>query len=152
MNLACIISGDRHARRSTWEEIIRAELDWLRTYLHGSDRLLVIHGAQQKWNREINDFTGIDYIADLVCKADSIPVERFPADWNQYGNGAGPRRNHAMLVRLLELQRGCYRVGVLAFHDDLAHSKGTGGMVDLARSANVPVLTFTSTTKRVAAA
>lgn len=74
---------------------------------------------------------GADHFAHEF-EADGVEHKHFPANWNQYGNAAGPIRNREML-----------KVGkpdvVLAFHDDLKHSKGTKDMVKIAKEAGVPV-------------
>ncbi len=143
MNLACLVTGDRNATPDRWWEIMCNRFDWFLDYVQQErDRVVVIHGAA----------CGIDALADQyfrVCQG--VAIERFPADWNQYGKGAGPRRNRAMLDRLLAFQQDGYRCGVMAFHDDLEHSKGTGGMVRMARAADVPVLTYTSGPQRTTA-
>jgi hypothetical protein len=61
---------------------------------------------------------------------------RFPAQWRLYGKGAGPVRNMQML------DEGRPDL-VLAFHDDLAHSRGTAHMVRIARKAGVAVRVVT---------
>jgi YspA, cpYpsA-related SLOG family len=61
---------------------------------------------------------------------------RFPADWRKFGKAAGPIRNRQMLAT------GRPDL-VLAFHDDLEHSKGTADMVRIARQAGVPVRVVT---------
>jgi YspA, cpYpsA-related SLOG family len=61
---------------------------------------------------------------------------RFPAQWDRYGRGAGPVRNQRML------DEGRPDL-VLAFHDDLGHSKGTAHMVRIAKKAGVPVRVIT---------
>jgi hypothetical protein len=60
----------------------------------------------------------------------------YPADWNRYGKSAGPRRNRLMLDEN-PIQR------VLAFHPNLATSKGTKDMVRLAIEARIPVTLIT---------
>lgn len=40
---------------------------------------------------------GADRIARYWAVAHNIPVETFPADWDRYGNAAGPIRNGQML-------------------------------------------------------
>jgi len=47
----------------------------------------IIHGAQR----------GADTLAGEWAKARGIPVEPFPAKWNDYGNAAGSIRNAQML-------------------------------------------------------
>jgi hypothetical protein len=82
---------------------------------------VLVHGATR----------GADMMADDWAKARDIPVDAFPAHWDQYGNAAGPIRNKEMLASGLDL--------VVAFHDDIRHSKGTRHMVQIARAAGVPV-------------
>ena len=57
--------------------------------------------------------------------------ERYPADWEKHGKAAGPIRNQQMLTE------GKPDL-VLAFHDDLASSKGTRDMVMRATKAGIP--------------
>lgn len=61
-----------------------------------------------------------------------VPSTHVPADWARMGRAAGPLRNRAMLSRNPDL--------VLAFHDNLAASKGTLDMVRAAREAEVRVI------------
>jgi hypothetical protein len=61
----------------------------------------------------------------------------FPANWAEEGKSAGPRRN----IRMLEEGKPHF---VVALHDDLDNSRGTGHMVKIARAADIPVYTFTS--------
>lgn len=75
---------------------------------------------------------GADRCAEVWAEACGVPVEHFPAGWDTHGKPAGIIRNQQMLVDgKPEL--------VLAFHDDLEHSKGTGDMVKRARRADIPV-------------
>jgi len=60
----------------------------------------------------------------------SIP-QVYRADWSKYGNAAGPIRNREMLDQNPEL--------VLAFHDDLDHSKGTRDTVTEAKRRGIKV-------------
>lgn len=136
-DLACLVTGDRNATPDRWWLLLCNRFDWLLNYTTPGDRVIVLHG----------DARGIDSLADQYftpLRDVGVTVERFPADWTTYGKGAGPRRNQQMLDRLLALQAEGYRAGVMAFHDSLGTSKGTGGMVRIARNASIPVLTFTS--------
>jgi len=56
--------------------------------------------------------------------------ERHPANWNQYGKAAGPKRNLKMLDAGADL--------VLAFWD--GKSPGTGHMIRMAEMRSIPVL------------
>lgn len=40
--------------------------------------------------------TGIDRLGEQWARANNIPVKEMPADWNRFGNSAGPYRNRAM--------------------------------------------------------
>jgi hypothetical protein len=78
--------------------------------------------------------------ADLLC-ADAAVAARCvvisePADWTRYGRAAGPIRNQRMLdLYPIDL--------VLAFHANLAASRGTADMVNRARRRGVPVIVIT---------
>ena len=41
---------------------------------------------------------GVDTAGELWAKQNSIPVKRFPANWERYGSYAGPVRNRQMAV------------------------------------------------------
>lgn len=80
---------------------------------------------------------GADKMARGWAASRNIAVAAFPADWNRYKLAAGPIRNRQMLIEgKPEL--------IVAFHDDLPHSKGTRNMITQAMKAGLPVLTFTT--------
>jgi hypothetical protein len=110
-----LITGSR-----TWDD--RATIEHVLGELraaHG-DRLVVVHGACP---------TGADALADAWCVANDVQVERYPADWNALGKGAGHARNQAMVdTRPAE---------VIAFNRD--NSPGTSGCVAAARRAGLAV-------------
>ncbi len=60
-------------------------------------------------------------------------MEHFPAQWDKYGKAAGHIRNRTML------DEGKPDL-VVWFHNDLANSKGTRHMVNLALSYGIQVL------------
>lgn len=77
---------------------------------------------------------GADYIANelgLVILGEEF-VRGYPADWYVHGNAAGPIRNQQMLDDFNP-------DFVLAFHKNLANSKGTADMVKRAKEAGIPV-------------
>lgn len=78
------------------------------------------------------DCRGADRIAGEVAEALGFEVVRYPANWAAFGRGAGLVRNRQMLME------GKPDV-VLAFHADLAASRGTANMLAQARAAGVPV-------------
>ncbi len=80
---------------------------------------------------------GADKMCRYVAEKLGYEVRKYPADWNTHGKAAGPIRNRQMYdTELPEL--------VLAFHDNLAQSKGTKDMVEYARSKGCPVNFITS--------
>lgn len=125
MNYA-IVTGDRQATHSKWGGTIRQALRD-----HEID--VVIHG----------DARGIDTIAKDMAVWDGINAIPFPADWSKHGKAAGPIRNQAMLdyLKFVICEGGDNDTGiVLAFHPDLANSKGTGHMVRIATAAGLNVV------------
>lgn len=112
------------SRDWTDREAIRKALWWLRKH---HDEVVVVHGGAD----------GADSIADdLAEEFGFLPVE-YAADWHQYKLAAGPIRNQAMVDSGPDV--------VLAFHEDLAKSKGTKDCVKKARSANIPVFVWPET-------
>lgn len=79
---------------------------------------------------------GADRMAARWAREHRIPVMAFPADWQQYGLGAGPVRNRQMLIEGEPDH-------VAAFHDDLKASKGTLNMCRQATRVGVPVKVHT---------
>ena len=73
--------------------------------------------------------TGADMHAERWTYERGVPVVRYPADWQRYGDAAGPVRNQLML----SAERPDL---VLAF----TGGKGTNDMVRRARAAGVPVM------------
>lgn len=81
----------------------------------------IIHGAAR----------GADSLAAIVAARLGFKIMAFPADWKKYGNAAGPIRNRLMLDQNPEL--------VIAFHADLANSKGTKDTVIEGKRRGIPV-------------
>jgi hypothetical protein len=84
----------------------------------------------------VGDASGADSHARAACNVWRIPHRVFAADWPRFGNGAGPRRNRAMLDAL-EQASGDHMV--VGFHSDLAKSKGTLDCVTEARRRGLAV-------------
>jgi hypothetical protein len=82
---------------------------------------------------------GADVFGKAAALSLGIPVEKYPADWNAHGKAAGPIRNRLML------DAGKPDL-VLAFHDDIEHSKGTKDMKNVAESAGIEVRVITHET------
>jgi len=75
---------------------------------------------------------GADTLAALYAKQLGFEIDEYPANWGKYHRAAGPIRNKQML------EEGQPDV-VLAFHEDIAESKGTRDMCIQAKKAGIPV-------------
>ena len=75
--------------------------------------------------------SGADTHAYECCKEDGFAVVKIEAKWWKYGRAAGPIRNREMLDKKPDL--------VLAFHDDLEHSRGTLDTVTEAKRRGIEV-------------
>lgn len=85
---------------------------------------------------------GADLLARAAAEKRGLSVqagsiEPHPAHWRTYGPRAGPIRNRMMLSRLLWHKYHGYEVLVVAFHDNIAYSKGTTDMQRLATANEV---------------
>lgn len=89
---------------------------------------LIIHGGAD----------GADEIAGSCASTCNLPIHEFPANWQLHGRAAGPIRNR----RMLEIGQPDI---VFAFASNIEQTKGTKGMVALARKADVPVIVFDGT-------
>lgn len=72
---------------------------------------------------------GADMLAGLYANFRNLPLEIYPAQWEKYGNQAGPIRNMQMIV---EGKPDC----VLA----LPGGRGTANMVQQAKDAGIRVI------------
>lgn len=70
---------------------------------------------------------GADALAARWAHANAIPYLTAPANWDKYGDAAGPIRNQWMLEQVVD--------GVIAFPG----GRGTAHMCKIAREAGVPV-------------
>jgi len=76
---------------------------------------------------------GADKLSTDVARELGFTVQEFPANWIKLGKVAGPVRNQDMIdIGSPDL--------VIAFHSDIANSKGTLDMCKRARKANIPVI------------
>ena len=106
-----LICGDRKwsNKESIKQELITIQPD------------IVIHGACR----------GADQLADEAAKELGIECSSYPAQWYTYGKAAGPIRNQ----RMIDEGNPDF---VLAFHSDIANSKGTKDMVERAYLSGIP--------------
>lgn len=79
---------------------------------------------------------GADKLGRKVAEGLGIPVLPFPANWKLYGKRAGMIRNTQML------DEGKPDI-VLAFHNDIANSKGTSNMIMQATNRGIKVILIT---------
>jgi predicted Rossmann fold nucleotide-binding protein DprA/Smf involved in DNA uptake len=68
---------------------------------------------------------GADKLAEQYAKEHKIPLSIYPADWNKYGNSAGPIRNKTIVENADE---------IIAFWD--GESPGTKSTIELAKKYN----------------
>lgn len=87
------------------------------------------------------DACGADRLAgnvvELLNRTTGLDIQliEFPADWHRFGRSAGVIRNQQML------DEGIPDL-VLAFHPNIAESKGTRDMVQRARKAGIRVVVY----------
>lgn len=74
---------------------------------------------------------GADRLGEVWASKHSIPIDKFPADWNRYGNSAGFIRNQEMAAEGDVL---------LAFWN--GKSKGTNHMIATGRRRGLRVIVF----------
>jgi hypothetical protein len=83
----------------------------------------VFHGA----------YRGADDFGKEWSKSRGIPDRPFPADWNKFGLGAGPRRNSEMVECAIESGD---KIVLVAFPGN----KGTTDIIMKASSKGIPVI------------
>jgi len=113
-DLVLIVSGDRN-----WTD--REKIRQVLTEFNPQTTLLVEGGAR-----------GADSLARQEGRKLGFEVITVKADWYKYGKAAGPIRNKVMY--------DTYKPdGILAFHSNIAESKGTKHMIELAEKGGTPV-------------
>ncbi len=112
-----LVCGDRR-----WKDrdLIKVVLESLREEY---SQIRIIHGNCE----------GADKIAGKIGKELGYQVRKFRADWDRYGDAAGPIRNREMITsQKISL--------VLAFHGDISKSRGTKNMINQSLKAKLPIL------------
>ena len=79
---------------------------------------------------------GADRISCDYARDNNLPCAPYPANWEKYHRGAGHIRNKQMLNANPEL--------VIAFHPDIASSRGTRNMVEQSLRAGKDVIIVSS--------
>lgn len=102
-------------------ERVSAVMDEIHGQGEGSRVTLVIEGGAR----------GADTLGKLWAFERGVPCTEVKADWARFGRAAGPLRNQAMLDMQPDL--------VVAFHPNLAESKGTADTVRRAKAMGIRV-------------
>ena len=114
-NFRLLITGDRNwTDKARIAEILK-EFD--------PEQTILSHGGAR----------GADRLAGEVAREMGMPVMVFHAKWEEHGRAAGPIRNNHMLVTTDPHL-------VVAFHNDIENSKGTGHMVRESAKKNYTVV------------
>jgi len=108
-----IIAGGRNF--VNYEQLCK-ECDHL---LHDQTNIEIVSGAYYK---------GADKLGEQYAVERGFLLTKFPANWNQYGKAAGPKRNRQMAN---------YANALIAFWD--GKSRGTKNMIDLAKRFNLKI-------------
>jgi len=111
----------------------------MKTIIAGSRSILgydVVKGFIDSLDLEITEVVsgtakGVDTLGEQYAKEYNIPIKRFPADWNKYGNAAGPIRNEQMIDYVGEEGQ------VIIIWDGI--SRGTLSTIRLAKAKNIPL-------------
>ena len=117
-----LVTGDRaYSNR----RFLRAVLSGLLASVPEDEEFVLIEGQAAG-----ADTFAAEWADENAPRVSHLPV---PAKWDTLGPAAGPERNRRML------KEGKPTL-VVAFHDDIEHSKGTKDMVEVARKThNLPV-------------
>ena len=108
-----VVCGDRDWKDEQW---IWRFLD-IRLEKYGVVKMLVAQG----------DARGADHCAKMWAEERQVDHMSFPAHWRLQRNAAGPIRNRHQLIIRPHL--------VVGFHDDIENSRGTKGMLKVAKEA-----------------
>jgi len=117
--IRCVVAGSRGFLD---QEVMNAALDGVfGNAVTRGDELTIISGGAR----------GADLMGEQYAKSRAMPLERYPANWDLYGNSAGYRRNEQMARVATHL---------VAFWD--GKSRGTKHMIDIAVEADLEVRVF----------
>ena len=112
VQMKVIIAGSRHITNSS--VVAGAIAQWQLAYPLTE---VVVGGGR-----------GVDHLAEQWALAESMPLRRFPADWERYGRAAGPIRNRQM---------ASYAKGLLAL--PAGASRGTRDMITQAHKYGLTI-------------
>lgn len=115
MTVRVVIAGCRDY--NNYEEA-REYIDLCISNIRKENQIIIVSGGAK----------GADALGERYAGDNGFEIERYPADWDKYGRGAGPRRNKKMA----EIS-DC----VICFWD--GKSRGTKSMIDYAIKCGKPV-------------
>lgn len=113
-----LICGDRNYTR-VYVKAVRKVIHAL-TKIHGTKNLLIIEGGAP----------GVDSIVKVIAHKSNVHVAEIEALWDTRHKSAGGQRN--------EMMAALWPDEVIGIHSDLASSRGTKGMLDLAKRLGIP--------------
>lgn len=116
-----LVCGDRN-----WCDDIK--MSTVLSTIPNANDVILIHG----------DARGADKMSGRIGSKLGFKVISYPAKWNIFGKGAGPIRNHQMLDENPDIEE------VIAFHNDIEHSKGTKDMISRAKKQGIKYRIITS--------
>lgn len=93
-------------------------IDFCLSHIRKENHIIIVSGGA----------SGADAMGERYADENGFAVERYPADWAQYGKSAGPIRNRQMA------QAADY---VICFWD--GESRGTRSMIDFAEQYGKPI-------------
>jgi hypothetical protein len=110
-----------------------------RNWVNGPFIFHTLSKIQQEQGVEVvieGEANGADKLGATAARMLNVPVLKFPANWQKHGKSAGPIRNRK------QLKEGAPDL-VLAFHNDIANSKGTKDMVRISLQAKIETHVYT---------
>ena len=125
MAIRILVTGSRdHPSRALIQDMIT---DWVVEHTHYTDDVVIVHGdcptgADHFAKELVEDWNAVGFA--------SIAEEPHPADWDQFGKYAGPKRNKEMAALGADI--------CLAF--PYGESKGTNNCIREAEAAGIPVI------------
>ena len=93
-------------------------IDYCLSNIRNKNNIIIVSGCA----------SGADAIGERYAKENGFKIEKYPADWKNYGRSAGPKRNKQMA------EVSDY---VICFWD--GKSKGTRSMIEYTNRFNKPV-------------
>jgi hypothetical protein len=123
--LVILVTGSRHLTGG----VVAETLDTLVGERVWRDTPTLYHGAAE----------GADLLAAAWAETQRFKTIAFPADWNSYGNGAGPKRNQEMVNAVAKRVAMGAECLVVAFWDGRTSKCGTFDCMQRINAAGLPM-------------